>query len=230
MADDAASQLERYRQLRQCINELRMELADEMPARVLKAGRKKLELGKLNLDPDEADMARTVLFDYCLFHYRQNGRTLLEAHFEKNPPAPGTPEARLQKALDTYRYTVFELIGPGDSEGIPCFDQLQGIGFTLMDEELARSASPQQSPLGLPSSATILASGLIWLPGYAVTTGAVLPTTPTALERIEHDLKKKWGPVEEIDFEALNHRQASDAAATVIIHCLREGAAGRLPS
>ena len=222
--------LDTYRALRDYVVDLHQTLVSKLPAKVLRAGRKKLELGRIDLEEEPAHMAEVVLFDYCLYHYRKNGQTLLEKHLEENPPEPDSPASLFKEALATYRYTIFEPLGTGEGEGrVPSFDQLQGIGFTLMDEGLADSLAAHETPLdALPSP--VLASGMIWLSDFAMTTGPVLPVTPRALEHIEHDLRKQLGPVDEMDFKTLNTHRASDAAATIIKHGLREGAAGALTS
>ena len=228
MSEDTPSP-ENYRQLRECMNDLRMQLAEQIPRKALKAGRKKLELGRIDMSPEEADVAWVVLFDYCLFYYRKKGRTLLEQYFEDHPPAPDTPERQIQQSLDSYRYTLFEPLGVGDNAAaVPSFDQLQGIGFTMMDEGLAGSVAADQSTAMPIPSPSIMAAGLLWLPEFAMATSTVLPVSPAALDRIEQDLKKEFGPAEHVDFEALNRYEASDVAAIIIKNCLREGAAQHL--
>jgi hypothetical protein len=198
-----------------------MDVAREVPPKVLRQGRNRLGIGQIDLESEEAeDMAQALVLTFCLYHYREGDRTLLEKHLDEHPPDAGSPEAALRDALPSYRYALVEPLGPGDDEGLPCIDLLRGEGLTLMDESLADTAQTR----------TVLGAGLL-RPGddFAMPTGAVLPATADAAEQIEAKLTKKLdGPLDEVDFGALSPHRQTDVAAVIVRECLRDGALQRI--
>lgn len=216
--NDHQQYVEEYRQLREQVREINNHLLDMLSRKTIKQARRKLDLHRISLDEEAVETAHVVMVDFALHFARKGGRTLHEVYFEKHPPAPGSVLDRYRQNLDTYHYTILKAQDIEPGVGIEAHDLLQDASFFLMDRNFSRTVD-----LGAG-----MASGVIHLPDYALTTGAALPLPAAARERLAEEIPAQIGHPDELDFAELPPRTMAKLAALIIRHALREGAASHV--
>lgn len=213
-----AALLTRYRRLRQAQRDLHTALFRTLPKDVLEEGGTELGLleGNRLVLGDEAEMA--IFMDYCIYSVRRDGRNAVERFLAESPPAPGSEEAALLRAMCAARYSLFavERILPG--RGVELRDLLRQDPVSLVDLGLSRTASE-----GL-----VLASRVISPPGLPMTTGASLPVDAATLEAVVGRLGSRFGAKTVAAFDRLSPEDEVDLAAMIIRSCLAAGASSQV--
>lgn len=209
--------LHEYQHLREHLLDLHMRLLKTIPSKVRKNAGEKLGLRRLELDEDGLSTVGAVWADYTLYHYRPGGQTLFEQHFEAHPPEPGSHLDEFRQMLATYRYTIVEVEALEPGVGAEVYDIFRDTPLFLMDRGLSASARPGM----------LLATGLLWWAkaDAVLTTGAGLPIGWGVFSRIEQRATRLLGDLDDVDFDHLPPRKASDLAALIIREALQGGAA-----
>jgi hypothetical protein len=111
--------------------------------------------------------------------------------------------------MSSARYSLFQVQSVARGVGVNCLDILRGDGGSIIDEGLGATAV-----MGL-----VLATRLVALPEFAMTTGATLPVDADALEPIRDVLE-----VGKVDYNRLSRQQEAEMSS-VIIRCAASGGA-----
>jgi|GEM_PF-5955057 len=211
-------QLEAYQALRAELTELTEQILPKLSKKILKQVSRKLHLNRLHLHDDEVEDVNLVAVDYALYHARPDGQTLFEAHFEAHPPTPGSPQEHLRDGLRRYRYTFLEIDAVQKGVGVEVHDLIYDEPFLLKDLNLSKSGK----------EGMFVASGLLFLGDYAMSTGAMLPLSQSAVEYLVEEIDAQFGPLEDLQLGDFSARQANNLAALIIREALREGAFARI--
>jgi SEC-C motif-containing protein len=157
----------------------------------------------------------SVLMDYCLYHGRRDGCTVVDQALADAPPAAGSDELLLLEAMQGARFSVFavEEVAPGI--GVHVRDLLRDELLFLVDIGFSQTATP-----GL-----LLAGNVICLPELSMTTGAMLPVNRMVVEGLLQHLPERFATATVRQFRQLSPHDQSELAGFVIHACLAGGAA-----
>lgn len=167
-ADEIMESLMRdYTKIRSSLTLMIPKLLTQIPRCAIEACAK-----KLNLYQDERLLVQTsdealVLLDYCLFHYRPEGRNLVEKHLETHFPSLSEEEIAVYGVLKHAFFTVLRVEAALREGGLAVYDLLRGEFFILFDDNLS-----QTTKRGM-----LIVCHLINQPGFVLTTGAAIPVS-----------------------------------------------------
>jgi hypothetical protein len=217
--DDYAQYLDDYQTLRTQVRDINSQLLDLLSRKTLKQARRRLDLHRLPLDEEAADVARTVLVDYAIHFARRGGRRLQEVYFDEHSPEPGSLLDVYRRHLDTYHYTILRIQDTEPGVGIEVADLLQDEEtFFLMDRNFSQTVDVGAA----------INTGILHLPDYALTTGAALPLPQTAGKHLAAKIPEQIGAPREVDFATLPPPKMAKLAALIIRTALHEGAASKV--
>jgi hypothetical protein len=125
--------------------------------------------GKLVMDsPDELDL----VFDVAVFDIRSGQSRALDRYARAHPAAPGSDEALTLDALQHSRFHIVRVLRRHEIAGLVTEDTVTHEQLWLMDEGLEGTA---RSGMGL-------ATRLLRVNGFYMTTGAAVPVTADVLK------------------------------------------------
>lgn len=109
-----------------------------------------------------------VVADYALYEYRVAGKTPVERYAARGFVPAGTDEGRILEAMLDARFAVVEIEDIIPQVGAHALDHIYGKRFLLADVGLAKAGK----------KGVLLATMLLKLPKFTMTTGASLPFDP----------------------------------------------------
>lgn len=164
---DLQPSLDRYRELRKAGRELNMAIVKQLPKVAAPECGKKLGLVKAGTLILNNDDEISILYDYCLHHYRRGGKNAIERFVESTPPQQGSDaELVLQAMLDS-RFSAFEIRAILPHLGAVLRNLITGEEFKVMDLSLCDTGRAGMVVVGrmLPMGDFQMSSGtLIPLP------------------------------------------------------------------
>jgi hypothetical protein len=222
---DRAGLLAEYHRLREVSRSLHNRLIKQIPKPVLTSSAERLGLlspgpgrhgEEILLLEDEYEIS--VLMDYCLYHGRQDGQTVIDRALTADPPPARSDKRLLLQAMQAARFSVFavEEITPGI--GVQVLDLLRDEALFLVDIGFSETATP-----GL-----VLAGNIISLPELSMTTGAMLPVDRTIVEDLLQHLPSRFSTATVGQFRQLSANDQSELAGFVTHACLAGGAASHV--
>jgi len=219
---DQATLLADYHRLREVSRTLHNRLIKALPKTTLTEGAERLGLlspGSGHHGEDvlllEDEYEISVLMDYCLYHGRRNGGTVMDQALADDPPAAGSDELLLLQAMQAARFSVFAAEEAVPGIGVQVRDLLRDEPLFLVDIGFSQTAGP-----GL-----VLAGNVISLLGLTMTTGAMLPVNRTILEDLLQQLPTRFATATIGQFRQLSPNDQAELAVCVIHACLARGAA-----
>lgn len=212
-----AELLPRYKHLRRVGLELNNRLVETVSRSALDEGGKKLGVLKRNVLTLDTEDEIAVVMDYCLHDVRRHGLNAVERYLNESPPAAGSDEWVLLRALRQARYSVFVVESAEPGVGVHVRDLLRDETLFLVDVGL-----------GTTAAGMVLAGRVMAPEGIGMTTGAALPVgVLSAAERDRFAGRLKAG-FPGLDFGNPSPEEAGEVAAAIIRTCLRRGAAERI--
>ena len=176
--DAAGSKLTRYKELRKRCCELNVILAQRLPRTAVPECGKKLGLvksGTLILNNDD-EIA--VVYDYCIHHFRRGGRNEVARYLEDSTAEPHPADTELLQAMRSAWFSLFSVEEISPHRGVKVCDLVSGQQVDVLDSALGDTAAP----------GTIVAGRLLPLPGFAMSTGVLIPIP-------EHVVQNQIDPV-----------------------------------
>jgi len=168
----------------------------------------------------EAECEVDILFDYCIYDFRElargkPGRNAIERLMATSPPPEGSVERLVLGAMLEARYGLFRVMSVIEGLGVEVTDVFRKRSFVLTDLGLSKSAY----------AGMLLAGRVIAPDGVHMTTGAFLPVgdrgmLEDVLDALEEDV---GGPATESP-EELSVRERARMSAAIIRACLANDA------
>jgi hypothetical protein len=187
------SELDRYRVLRRAGISLNTKLVKQLKKQAIKSCAKKLGLWVDNSVVLHTEEEMPILLDYALHNYRDQGQTAVELYLAQAPTDLDPDERLVLEARAKSRYTIVMVNNVVANLGINAQDIFYRDSLFLTDQSASLSSYP-----GL-----LLATRLVSLPGFVVTSGAALPLAPQLLPRVVDFMGRNFGdqPVGELSLE-----------------------------
>lgn len=123
----------------------------------------------------ETEDEAAVLMDYAIHEVYRDGINAVDRMLRDNPPPEGSAELRLLGSLKASRYTVVEVERTIPGFGLVGLEGTARRPVIVVDVNFSRTAQP-----GLSMATRLQSPG----EGWSMTTGASLPLTHEALERL----------------------------------------------
>jgi hypothetical protein len=203
--------LSRYKQLRRVSQNLNNKLVQRLSKDILYEGGRSIGIlkgGKLVFDSmDES----AVLMDYCIYDVRQSGRNAIEQYLVLFPADLESDESVCLRAMQHAVYSVFMVESVERDLGVTVRDLRTDEIHFVVDIGLAATAEP-----GL-----VVASRLLFLDGFSMSTGAALPIGVLPTEERASLAKKVLAAVKTDDNGHFD-------PAPLIRSCLRKGCSSRV--
>ena len=156
-----------------------------------------------------SDMDHTsVLMDYCLYEYRENGQNAISRYLAETQLEADSDEYRVTRAMSQsfYALLLVEQVQPGI--GVQVLDILREKRFLLVDLSFSQTAV----------SGVVIATRVLPFDDFVITSGAPLSVDVEMLRKIENIL------VHRVEDERKGKNDAqkwTDLATTVIRMCLQ---------
>ena len=157
-----------------------------------------------------SDMDHTsVLMDYCLYEYRENGQNAISHYLAETPLETGSDEYRVTRAMSEsfYALLLVEQVQPG--MGVHVLDILRERRFLLMDLNFSQTAVP----------GVVIATRVLAFDDFAITAGAPLSVDAGIMTKIENILVQRV----EDEHKGKNDAQKWTDLATTVIRMVLQG-------
>jgi hypothetical protein len=209
--DGSSAMAATYRRLRQVGRDLNSRLLEHTSKAVLQAAGKRLGILRAGILVFPTEEHGAVLADYIIHDCREGGKNAVDRYLAASPPAPGTPEEVLLRAMRDARFSIFQVreILPGF--GVRARDCLDGDEILLADFGFSQTASE-----GVLIAARVLPIGSFWM-----TTGAALPVGRQAAAEIDRNLPRIFWARRD-GSAAQDRGQPGELSALVLGACLRD--------
>jgi hypothetical protein len=173
--------IDRYKACRAAGRELNIALVKQLPKVAAPECGKKLGIVKAGTLILNNDDEIAVLYDYCLYHYRRDGKNAVERYLENTPPKPDSTEAALSQAMLGAYYSVFEILTIQPRQGASLRDLVSGETIDLLDISVSETGSP----------GIILAGRILPLADFNMSSGTLIPLpAPVYEDKIKPVVRK----------------------------------------
>jgi hypothetical protein len=160
----------------------------------------------------ESEMA--VHADYCIYNMPVNGLNLAGRYLRDHPPVPGSDEETVLRAMAGARYALLSVSKLAPGVGVECYDLLRGQDIFMANRGFSLTGQ----------KGAVLASRLLSLPGFDMSTGADLPVfaeTMDAISEVLNEAQRRLGAgPDNVDDPSI----APELSTGIIRACLRCGA------
>lgn len=207
--------IQRYKRLRNAGRDLSAALTKQVPRKAITECGKKLRLIKGNALVLRKEDELSVLFDYCLFNYRQRGKNIIERYIEESPPPPESDELFLLRAMAQSSYSLFVITEIREGFGAVMQDILRGDSFFLMDIGIGKSGSP-----GIHFAGRVLP-----MAGFYMTSGAFIPFQGERLIKKIMNIVRRFERKKRNHEELLFSKEQETAFSAQVIRALLKGGA-----
>lgn len=209
----------RYKKFRKLNRKLHSILTHKVSKKAMEECGRKLGIMKGDTfvfrDMDET----AVLMDYCIYDYYENsqggcplaGSNAVSRYIAESPPVPGSDEYVVLKAMSESFYTLVRVEHVLEGVGAQADDLLGDRSFLIIDMGLGKMAVK-----GL-----VIATRLLPLEDFTMTSGAALPIDPEIVEEIFSFIIQQFGS-EDAKYINLDMQQRADLMTTIIRLCLGE--------
>lgn len=172
---DQTAILRDYKELRRLSVAVNTRLAEMLGEREIKAAASALGVRHGNRLELQTEDEISVVMDYAIHNVFRDGLNAVQRLLDEKPPAEGSNELRLLRAMQDSHYSIFDVQTPIRGFGVRGLDGPEKIPITIADIGFGESAAP-----GLVLAARIFSPG----EGWWMTTGAALPLHADAADRI----------------------------------------------
>lgn len=199
----------KYKRFRQINRKLQNTLVEQLSRKALDESGRKLGIAKGDIFVFGNEDEMSILMDYCIYNYRENGQNAVSRYLAESPPAGDTDEYRVLKAMSESFYTLVEVAEVLPGVGVLADDLFSDRRYPIID-------------MGLGSSAVegfVLATRLIPFADFTMTSGASLPVSPETLAKIFDSVLPRFGN-EAARYIEIDARRKGDLDAAIIRVCL----------
>jgi hypothetical protein len=201
---DILDQYTRMRQLGRVLNNSLMGCLSKDAVKTIAKRLGVLRKGTIVCDEDELP----VLFDQAIYDDWHNGKNAVDRYLATNPPAPGSDEETLLTAMRQAYFSIFQVRSVVKGVGVEVWDALRDGTVFLADVGFG----------GTARVGAALATRVIPMEGFVMTTGAPLPVSRSAMEQVIAFIEEEDARPE--DFRAMPRQVWADMAGLVIGVCL----------
>ncbi len=205
--------IERYKDFRAAALEFNMALIKQLPKAAVPECGKKLGIFKAGTLILNNDDEIAILYDYCLYHYRRDGKNTIERHQENSLP-PESMEMALLQAMRAAYYSLFKIVDIHPHKGASLLDLVSGETIDLLDIGLSGTGSP----------GIILTGRILPMPGFNMSSGTLIPLPePVYEEKIKPVIRKFMKSAEPGPKPKLSAGQEAAFTAEIIRVALHAG-------
>lgn len=199
----------KYKRFRQINRKLQNMLVEQLSRKALDKSGRKLGILKGDVFVFGNEDETSILMDYCIYEYRENGQNAVSRYLEESPPASDTDEYTVLKAMSESFYTLVEIAEVLPGVGVLADDLFSDRRYPIIDMGLGSSAA----------KGFVLATRLISFADFVMTSGAALPVEPETLAEIFDSVLPRFGN-EAGRYIEIDAQRKADLDAAIIRVCL----------
>ena len=205
---ELVEQYKKYRSIGREINNILLKYLSKKAVQV--CGRNlAIMSGKTLVFQDEDESS--VLMDHCIYDYYENGQNAIAAYMEAVPPAPGTDEAIVLRAMSESFYTLVQVSEIVEDVGVWADDLLDSRQYLIVDIGFSQTAVE-----GL-----VLATRLIPFTGFLMSSGAARPVDKECLRSIFAYLEQQFSS-EDGKYLEIDAQRRPEMTAAILRCCLQQ--------
>ena len=218
MLEDSDELLERYGRVRQVSRGLASEMVARVPREAIIDCARKLGLWQGGQLVFHNERDASILYDFCIYDWRGDGRTLPREMLESAPPPEqGSQKYDVLESMASATYALMQVGNVVEGVGIEGYDSLHLSRVTLVDIGLSQSVSED----------TVIASRIIPFRDFVMTSGVPLTAGEDALGQIKDYLEEQLGDGEDW-FMDLDDEGQSKMTAGIVRILLGTGASSHM--
>jgi hypothetical protein len=168
----SAEQVDYYRDIRARGRILNMALVKELPKAAAPECGKKLGLVKAGTLILNNDDEIAILYDYCLYNYRRDGKNIIERHSLTAPPPADSLDAVLLQAMQQAYYAVLKVVDIHPNQGANLQNLITGETLDIIDISLSETGEP----------GIVLVGRIIPLGEFNMSSGTLIPLPESVYE------------------------------------------------
>jgi len=134
--------IDRYKHFRSVARELNLTLVKQLPKSAVPECGKKLGIYKAGTLILNNDDEIAILYDYCLYHYRRDGKNAIERYLNHSPPEPDSTEMAIIQAMMASYHSIFKVVDILPHQGASLQDLLSNSNINLIDISLSETGFP----------------------------------------------------------------------------------------
>jgi len=165
---------------------------------------------------DDMDQA-TVLMDYCIYDYREQGGNAVARYIADSELDPDSDEYTVVKAMSESFYTLVQVEDVLPGVGVRVNDLMNDRQFLLTDIAFSTTAA----------KGTVLATRILPFYDFVMTSGAALSVGRDALLEI-FDFASEHFTREDDEYFIMDAQQRTDFTAAIIRICLEQDSSDRI--
>ena len=215
---DRTELIARYKRLRGVSRKLHEGMMEYVEKDAFQQCGKRLGILRDGILVFQSEDQSSVLMDHCIHDHCVNGRTTVERYLAAHPPAPGTDEELVLKAMASARYSILQVREVVKGVGIRALDALHNDQLLVVDLGLSETAV----------EGVVLATRVFVFDDFAMTGGAALVADPGALSQIQAHLERTCVRRGIRSFGDLSPDERCKFHGAIIRSCLESEAASRV--
>jgi len=210
-AQDYAKVVEQYKEYRRISREMNDILLKYFSKNAfLECGRDLgLAVGDTLVFEREDDTS--VLMDYCIYNYYEDGRNAVARYIEERLPPPGTDEHNVLAAKSRSFHTLVQVTEVIEEVGVWVNDLLGNREFLIVDLGLSQTATEK----------LVIATRIVPFEDFTMTSGAPLVVSEKSLRNILTYLEDRFGS-KDADYVEIDFDQRAELNAAIIRCCLQQ--------
>lgn len=206
---DYSEFVSKYKRFRQINRKLHDTLFDRISKKALTECGRKLGLMKGDIFVLGNEDESSILMDYCIYEYRENGQNAVSRYLAESPPASDTDEYVVLKAMSESFYTLVQIAEVLPGVGVEADDLFSDRTYPIIDMGLGATAV----------EGFWLATRLLPFADFTMTSGAALPVNGETLSEILSSVAPRFGH-DAGEYIEIDERRKADFDAAVIRVCL----------
>lgn len=199
----------RYKEFRKIARDLSSTLLEQISKEAMEECARKLGMKRDTLvfrDMDET----SVLMDYCIYGYCENGSNAIYRYIAEFPPEPDSNECVVLEAMSESFYTLVRVEDVLEGVGARADDLLNNRTYLIIDTGLGATAVK-----GL-----VIATRILPFRDFTMTFGAPLPVDAETFSEILESALRELG-TEDGEYMNIDAQQQPDLMAMIIRICLK---------
>ena len=164
--------MQAYDQARAIFKDIHSEVMYTDPENMISNAGRRLEVMSGKTLHVETEHEMDLLVDYGLFHYRKDGKNIVDRYVDANKKLYSGDKLNALLILKNARFSFLKVIKPVDEHGTVVFDALTNETLILIDRGLHQLAKSRQN--------YALLTHYFVMPGFIMTTGVSTPVDLSA--------------------------------------------------
>jgi hypothetical protein len=149
-----------------------MILVKQLPKAAVPECGKKLGIFKAGTLILNNDDEIAILYDYCIYHYRRDGKTVIDRYLLNSPPPADSVDMEVLQTMRSAYYSLFKIMDILPHKGARLLNLVDGETIDLIDIGISETGSP----------GIFLVGRILPFPDFNMSSGTLIPVPETVYE------------------------------------------------